>query len=381
MSIKYLCYYDLPTNTKNNRRYPLSAAPIVDYVTRSIEAVDKVDVEIISAAATNNMWPCLADNFQISELCSLKTFTSLGRANRIISSLDRRWINQKIYNYLAKTLSTEDTLIVYHSIYYMDIVEKLRKKKKFNLIIQVEEIYADVMNDNNLKNREMKYFSCADSYIFATENLNQIVNTYRKPYVSLYGCYSIVPEKNVKPETDDIHIVYAGTLDRRKGGAAAAAAAEFLSAGYHMHILGFGTDAEVDEIGKIVQQISGKTKARITYDGVLTGDAYVEFLQRCSIGVCTQDPSSSFNDTSFPSKILSYLGNGLRVVSIRTNVISESPVGSIINFYDKQTPEQIALAIKNVNICSPYDSRKHIELLNDEFQKKLFHILVYKGGN
>lgn len=376
MSIKYLCYYDLATNTKDNRRYSLAAALVVDYVVRSIVAVDKNEVEIISAAATNNRRPCRSGRFKISELCSLKTFASLGKINRIIDFLDRRWINQKIYRYLLKELNPEDTLIVYHSIYYMDLVEKIRKKKKINLIIQVEEIYADVLNNLNLKKREMEYFSCADSYIFSTENLNRLVNTSGKPYVCLYGCYSTVPKKNVKPVTDDIHVVYAGTLDRRKGGAAAAAAAaEFLPAGYHMHILGFGTDTEVEEIKQTVCRISEKGRAKISYDGVLTGDAYIEFLQRCLIGVCTQDPDSSFNHTSFPSKILSYLCNGLRVVSIRTNVIAESPVGNVINFYYEQTPEQIATAIKKVDICSEYDSRKYIELLNCGFQKDLSNIL------
>lgn len=59
----------------------------------------------------------------------------------------------------------------------------------------------------------------------------------------------------------------------------------------------------------------------------------------------TQDPSAAFNSTSFPSKILVYLANGLKVVSIRIPAIEQSAVVDSLVFYDKQTPEKIAEAI------------------------------------
>jgi hypothetical protein len=100
----------------------------------------------------------------------------------------------------------------------------------------------------------------------------------------------------------------------------------------------------------------------------LTGEAYIEFIQSCDIGLSTQDPNAAFNATSFPSKILSYMANGLKVVSIRIPAIEQSAVGDMLFYYDEQTPEQIAKAILSVDMSAEYDSRKLILELSKKFQ-------------
>lgn len=81
----------------------------------------------------------------------------------------------------------------------------------------------------------------------------------------------------------------------------------------------------------------------------------------------TQNPNAKFNDTSFPSKILSYMANGLRVVSIRIPAIEKSAVGKFMYYYDEQTPENIAKAIKSIDFSEEYDSRKTIGVLDKAF--------------
>ena len=173
-----------------------------------------------------------------------------------------------------------------------------------------------------------------------------------------------------------IHCVYAGTLDPRKGGAAAAAAsALFLNGNYHIHILGFGNEKEKKEMYDIIDDISKKTEARITYDGLLSGDEFTSFIQSCDIGFSTQNPDAAFNSTSFPSKILTYMVNGLRVVSIRIPAIEKSAVGKFMYYYDEQTPENIANAVKSIDLADGYDSRKELERLSCEFTDKLSLII------
>ena len=100
-------------------------------------------------------------------------------------------------------------------------------------------------------------------------------------------------------------------------------------------------------------------KAKITYDGLLSGEEYIKFIQSCDIGLSTQNPNGKYNDTSFPSKILSYMANGLRVVSVRIPVVEESGIGKCVCYYDEQTPENIAKAIKSIDFSEEYDSRKN----------------------
>ena len=125
----------------------------------------------------------------------------------------------------------------------------------------------------------------------------------------------------------------------------------------------------------LVAKISSNDRAKITYDGVLSGKDYIRFLQSCDIGLSTQDPNAAFNGTSFPSKILSYMANGLRVVSIRIPAIETSAVGDMVFYYDEQTPEEIAKAIMNIDFNDNYDSREYIRQLSNQFEKDMKKLL------
>ena len=65
------------------------------------------------------------------------------------------------------------------------------------------------------------------------------------------------------------------------------------------------------------------------------------------------------------------MANGLRVVSIRIPAIETSAIGKYMYYYDEQTPEMIANAIKSVNINDDYNGREVISELDLQFQKDL----------
>ena len=113
----------------------------------------------------------------------------------------------------------------------------------------------------------------------------------------------------------------------------------------------------------------------MTYEGCLSGEQYIRFVQKCSIGLSTQKPDARFNDTSFPSKILSYLANGLRVVSIRIRAVEESPISDLVVYYNEQSPELIAKAITSVDMTCPFDGRDRINKLYQDFAGELDALL------
>ena len=183
----------------------------------------------------------------------------------------------------------------------------------------------------------------------------------KKPYIVINGTYKPESLREVSFDDTMIHCVYAGTFDQTKGGALAAVkAAEFLPKQYHMHILGFGTEKQVINLKNEINKVQNKTNCILTYDGLKSGEEYIEFLQKCHIGLCTQIPDAKYVETSFPSKILVYLANGLRVLSVYIPTIANSKVGNLLYYYNEQNPQVIAQAIRNIDISKPYNSRNEL---------------------
>ena len=155
----------------------------------------------------------------------------------------------------------------------------------------------------------------------------------------------------------------------------AVAAAEWLPENYHVHIIGFGSNIETEHIKNTINKININSKAKVTYDGLLAGEEYIQFLQKCQIGLSTQNPDADFNDTSFPSKILSYMANGLIVVTIRIPAVETSAIGKDVYYYEMQKPKAIAETIMNISMNNSYDGRKRIEELDEKFREDLSGLL------
>lgn len=364
--IFYMAYYN-STNSSERRNAVLSSVNKMNYICEALEN-NGYNTEIVSASGTTEKKFCKSKKVKLTDKTTLKLFSSLPRLNRIVSVIDRVILKTKLFLYMIKNTNKDSIVMVYHSLGYMSLVKRLKKLKGFKLIIEAEEIYGDVIGDEKTSQNEYDFFKIADGFIFPTELLSEKVNTEKKPEVIIYGTYHIEKEMPKLFSDGKIHCAYAGTLDPRKGGAIASAeSALFLNENYHIHILGFGNEKEKAEMLNTIDSISKKSKAKITYDGLLSGEEYIKFIQSCDIGLSTQNPNGKYNDTSFPSKILSYMANGLRVVSVRIPVVEESGIGKCVCYYDEQTPENIAKAIKSIDFSEEYDSRKTIGVLDKAF--------------
>lgn len=373
--IYYLGYYDNDTNKAENRNYVLAATNKMTYIVSVLERAG-YSVRLISASQTMNTKSYPEKTVSIGEYSQLTLFKTLpwgNKARRVLSVLYSKY---RLVAYMFKNFSKGDTVLVYHSVAYAPLLTFMKKIKKFKLVLEVEEIYADVNGKKNDRKKEYKLFKTADAYVFPTELLNEKLNKENKPNCIIYGTYQVEEDRNCKFDDGKIHAVYAGTFDPRKGGAlAAAAAAAELDFNYHIHILGFGGKQEVEMMKETIAELAKSCECGITYDGLLSGEDYIRFIQSCHIGFSTQMPDADFNATSFPSKVLSYLANGLRVVSVKIDAIERSAIGGLMYFYEENTPKAIAEAVKKIDINDPYDSRAAISLLDNQFVLEIKDIL------
>lgn len=374
--IYYIGYFSDPSSESNRKTAP-AADTKMDYIINSLKKIG-YDVEVLSFCVDDDRKSVFEkkSGYEVEKngtrVIFFTNYTSKFRLFRVIGR-SLTWI--KIRKYLCENcLGNESKVLIYHSLGLLKVIDLFDKKKK-RFILEMEEIYADVIGKAKLRKKEIAAARRANEYIFPTIMLNAEVNIGKKPFLIIYGTYRVEEDRHCSFGDEKIHVVYAGTFDPRKGGAAAAAAAEFLPANYHVHILGFGSKTDVDHIRQTVAEISEKSAATVTYDGCLSGEEYIRFIQSCDIGLSTQNPDAAFNDTSFPSKILSYMANGLRVVSIRIPAIERSAIGDLVTYYDTQTPEAIAEAIQSVDMSAPYDSRAEIRTLDESFLRDITSVL------
>lgn len=376
--INYIGYYDTPDNSNEARSYTPSASTKMDYICSVLNDAGW-RVQIVSMSPTSARRAVPGKVTQLNDVTSLKLFPSLPWGNVLLRAL--RFISARVmlFSFLIRSCGRGEQVIVYHTTPMQTVVWAARRLKGFRLILEVEEIFQDV-RPLGLWSRffEFAVFRAADSYILSTESLSPRVNSQNKPFVAVHGTYRIEPTRGNAFKDGRIHVIYAGTLaTQKKGAAAAVEAARHLDSRYRVHIIGFGSAEDVEALQRRIFDVNARTTCVVSYDGVLQGEEYITFLQKCDIGVALQDVDSSFNASSFPSKILSYLSNGLVVVSTRIPTVEHSGVGSAITFCDSNHPDEVARAIQSVDLAAHPCGHKVLADLDQRFRRELPKVLAF----
>ncbi len=373
--VYYVGYYNCDLIRNEERVVAAASENKMNYISASLsEAIDG-QVEIISPAETKLNKIVRGKKHTISECLTLKTFMSFSSEYKIFRALGHICTRILFVFYVLINVKPDDTVVVYHSLAYMNTFMILKRIKKFQLIIEVEELYADVTDSERLLRKEIKYLQIADKYIFITELVRNRVNM-DKEYVVSHGTYKSVSDFGFKFEDNYIHVVYAGTFRKAKGGVyTAIEAAEFLDDNYVLEVLGSGSEEENAAVRDLIFQVSQKTECKLNYVGFKTGEDFNKYIQACHIGLSTQPIDAKFNETSFPSKVLMYMSNGLKVVSVRIPAVETSVIGKYVYYYDCQNAESVAYAIKMASANKNYNYRVILDEIHNKFVSELRVIL------
>lgn len=376
--LKYICYYDSPDSVEE-RCMIYAATTKLDYIFDALNRIGiGVDIISFSGLTGQKFRFCGGSCTQIGNN-TLRKFPSFA-GFRLLSYISRKLMAICFIFWFLTHVKRGEVVAVYHSTGYDGMLVWLKKVTGCRYIGEIEEIYQDVSTlPAKICEQEMDFIECCDQYLFPTELLNEKINKSHKPAIIIYGLYYIEPIIKKKFDDGFVHVVYGGTFDVNKGGAVAAAiSATYLPANYHIHICGFGNKKDTDHIKKIVEETSRVSKSRVTFDGLKKGQEYVEFIQQCHIGLSTQNPTLAFNATSFPSKILVYLSNGLKVVSIDLPAIRNSKISPVLEYYQEQTAQMIAASIVKASeklIDKHLDSRSILRKLDEEFCNELRYFI------
>ena len=329
------------------------------------------DVSIISTAlsynSTNILEIASRFNRSIDGKVKVTFFTCLNSKYAIFRLLGRFWHNYEVKQFIKEH---DGIYIVYHSRLHYKINEWIKSYGR-KLILEVEEIYADVTQDKKARLKEINETDRADAYIIPNCMMCPEV-TRNKNWVLYHGTCRKEPVLKKIFNDGKIHIIYAGTMDPRKIGLMPSldAALYLDEEKYHIHVLPIGYP---DNQKRIKERISkfNKPHCRISFHDPLDGEDYLQFLQSCEIGLYTQGEGDRDINTSFPSKLMSYMSNGLRIVATKTRALELSEISDVIYFSKSNSGEDIAETIKSIDFSDGYDGRKKANEIHERLKKDL----------
>ncbi|HEM3702845.1 TPA: glycosyltransferase [Streptococcus suis] len=369
--MKFVNFYDIPKYSHENRVFAPSLVTVIDYLTNVCNECGET-AEIISAAETrlsSGKFPFRSE--EIRPGVTLTQTATRGYKNVFFRELgkikSRLWLTVYLIKHCQRgeTVFFWDSPVLYEPLILFRIWARF---KDIKILYFATEIFQEILPMSPLKKKmEWYLFEKAEKLLVSTEFLNKKINPTNRPYAILHGTYQVVEPFDESFEDDYIHLVYAGVINATKGSSQAVDMAKYLSGKYRIHILGYGKHEDVELLEQVISSSNAVSECQIIYEGTLAGEEYYRFLQKCQLGLCPQNLDEAYNDSSFPSKILSYLSNGLRVLSVDLPAIRQSQVGDILYFSSSDDAKDLADAVNQIDWSTSYNSRTYIQKMHKDF--------------
>ena len=371
--MKYICEYKIPVENEEERFYTLSTVDKASYI---IDVLVRLgySVEIVSPSYAKKTSKKRIDC--INDKITLISGFSLGWNNALTKVISRLSVMLWLFFYLLKNCKRGERVFIYHRVQNIPIFLLAKRLIGFEVVLEVEEFYSSLLDRKNWRRfLEYRMIRSASSYIFASEELEKRYNVNCKPYAIAYGAYNVPPYFSNKLNDGRIHVVYAGLIESGKVAFRSARIATYLNSKYHIHIIGYGEQKDIDELMKEIEEIKSETECMICYDGLKRGDDYLMFLQSCHIGICPLTSNNTFQLACFPSKITSYLTNGLTVITTENPVLRNSKYSPFLVFVSKDTPDSFAEALLGIKLDENQSPRELIKNMDASFCSSLAHML------
>lgn len=358
--IKYICDFYIPVPNNEGRYFALSACDKASYVHSVLNRLG-YDIEIISPSYAKKCSRERTD--RLNEHVIVISGFSLGYSNGITKALSRLSAMLWLLYFLLFRCKKGETIISYHGVQKTPFFLFAKYIKRFHYILEVEEIYSalDLKTGAGWRYKlEKAIIDKADSYVFASSQLEEKCNADHKPSVVCNGSY-ITPDLISEKQPDGKkHLVYAGLIEKDKVAFKSLNIARYLNEDYVIHIIGYGKEEDILLLKELISETNKQTQCKVFYDGLKRGDEYIAFLQSCHIGLCPLSNNKGFQMACFPSKITSYLSNGLLVVTTDNEVLKTSSYNDYLYYVKDDSPKEFAETIKTIRIDANNNPRKCI---------------------
>ncbi len=374
-----IAHYTTDSTKSERRRENMSVMPIIDYIAEKLNE-NGYSMKIISPTETLESHGIYKERVDATrngiEICSCAT---IGGKNTIKKIINRLLIAVSLLRCIARYTNKGDTIIVYHDPSNATALLFAKKIFKLRFVLYFGEVYQHVYPSmrKRVKKNEWKLIRRSDAYILATDNLRQY--THSKPNVVLNGIYKAEKRFSQERFADDgkINLLYGGKISAMMGAFKAVELSKYLDKQYCIRIIGSGEHQEEEKLKQLIKESRDKSNgAEVVFDGKKDGDDYIRYVQSCQIGLSIRDITGEFNQTSFPSKVCSYLCNGLAVVSTPIPTVVNSRLSDCINFSKDMSAESIACAItESIHSFDAEYVQNKISTLDIAFSKNLYQLI------
>lgn len=193
---------------------------------------------------------------------------------------------------------------------------KVTGNKIIAIVTDIPGLMVDTSSGNNtamapVVNKRLTWF---DGYIMLTEQMNDVINPRKKPYIIMEGLVDIKMQattnvlENKYPEKV---VLYAGGLFEKYGVKKLVDAFKLLEdTSYRLHL--YGSGAMVANMEKYIGD-----DPRISYRGVIPNHEVVEEQLKATLLVNPRPTDEEFTKYSFPSKNMEYMASGTAVITTK----------------------------------------------------------------
>lgn len=339
-----------------------------------VESGVRVEVFSTCGAKEPSFYNC--QRISTNDMVDVRFCSTFGSRSKYLKLVDIFYRQIQLFIYLLIAVKHREIVLIYHERFYLPVISFIKKIKKIRLIYEVEEIYSIVAGYSPEKiGKEISRLEIADSYIFSNDLMAKQFDIKDRDYIVCYGAYRRLLSAFSPKYDDRTHIVYAGTFAKHKGVEIAIGIAKYLSNEFHIHILGFGSDSDINYTMSLIQATQLVSEAKITYEGLLLGSELTFFLGKCQIGLSPQDSNNSYNSTSFPSKILTYLLHDLVVITTPIEVLKESKLNNHLFYSEDNTSQSMAKKILEVEINKNVHYSKFVSEMDAKFKDDLNKVI------
>ena len=381
--IKYIGVYDVFYNGKLEKDCSLAAIKKMNYIIDTLNNIG-YNVEVISIARNKKKAQKKSKIPLNNKLNSLLLLNAIGSSNKFISRIGELQIRLELFLWLIKNIKKNETILVYHSQRLCKIIYWASKIKKFNYILEVEELYYKFgfVSKNEEKN-EKKMIYNSKSLLVSTKNIANELN-YTNKFIELHGNYENLSSENryVTKLDKKYKVVFAGGVETVRNTAFnVCECAKYLEECFDVYILGYGDEESILKLEKLIMKINDKIGySKIKYCGTMVGSEYDKFMSSCDIAINFQNMDEYYMKYAFPSKVLNYLGYNLIVITTPLETIRNSKINELVMYPNnmENTPESFAYTINQLQdtIQEKKQNIKYIiQSLDSEFKLKLYELL------